>query len=451
MNRHDQDSRDWLTAQFSDDDDLDDENAGTDAADADAVDSTAPTAGTAPNAPDASTAGPDRATTGSAPVPAVPAPVAAESGAPTPAATAASEPIVSAPEPVRREDSPVSTPEVPFTWGLRPTGSSAEPVAQPAPGIGAAPSEREPDAVVPASFFPAPKAEQPTAPTVADPDATGAAPELSAAAPVAPVAARPAVAPNDAAPSAPLSAAAAAAPVSAAAAAAAAPTQPARPFYPPPPAISRTAQRGSEALAEPVSAGQPQADTTQADGATGSAISIAEVLDAPSPRRAAREAAAREEAAREEATRDDGTPAQAGADEPHDDGIDDLVDPLAPFTPQGSAPFTPAFPVVPPKVSGAADPVRATGTAHLDVPVVPTVDNPAVAGRAQSVANREASTKASSSRTQKILLLVGIVLVVALAIVLIVLLAQRADAATVTGALDAGLLLAEAVGLTRSF
>ncbi|MCY7325589.1 MAG: hypothetical protein LH605_05595 [Microbacteriaceae bacterium] len=432
MNRHDQDSPDWLTAQFSDDDDLDDENAGTDAADADAVDSTAPTAGTAPNAPDAPKGGPERATTGSMP------------------------------EPVRREGSPVSTPEVPFTWGLRPTGSPAEPVAQPAPGAGATPSEREPDAVVPASFFPAPKAEQPTAPTAADPDATGSAPELSAAGPVAPVAARPAIAPNDAAPSAPLPAAAAAAPVSAAAAAAAAaapvsaaaaaaPTQPARPFYPPPPAISRTAQRDSEALAEPLSAAQPQADTTQADGATGSAMSIAEVLDAPSPRRAAREVAALEEAAREAATRDDSTPAQAGVDEPHDDGIDDLVDPLAPFTPQARAPLTPAFPVVPPEVSGAADPVRATGTARFDVPVVPTVDSPAVAGRAQSVANREASTKASSSRTQKILLLVGIVLVVALAIVLIFLLAQRADAATVTGALDAGVLLAEAVGLTRSF
>ena len=426
MNRQDQDPHDWLTAQFSDDDDLDDENAGTDAADSDAADSTALTT-------------PEPAVSASLPVASAPEPPvtdsASEPAASEPAESVASESAAAASEPMRGASPSVATTGAPFTWGLRPTASPAAPVEQPAPAAEAPPIEREPDPVVPASFFPAPTAARPTPQAADDPAAPSAAdPAATAAAVSTPE-------PNGAAPqtAAPVSAAAAAAaPMSAAPSEA--PTQPARPFYPPPPAISPTTQRGSEPLA--VSAGQPVAEPTQADGATGPGISISEVLDAPSPRRAAREAAAREEAAREAATRDDIAPVDAGADEPQDDGIDDLVDP--------HAPFTPTFAVLPREVPGAAAPVRATGTPRFDVPVLPTADGPALVGRAQSVANREASMKASSSRTQKILLLVGIVLVVALGIVLIFVLAQRGDAATLTGALDAGAYFAEAVGLARS-
>ncbi len=374
MSRHNQDPHDWLTAQF-DDDDLDDENAGTDAADADAVDSNASTGAS-------------------------------------------------------------------FSWGLRPAAS---------------PIERQPDVVVPESFFPALKAERPAvAPNAAALQAVAnhtAAP-LSSSSSSSPLAAAPA----------PVSAVMSAVPPQ--------PPQPARPFYPPPPAISRPTQRGSESLAdpfsppfaepfaEPVSALEPSVpivpiepiEPIDRDGGAEPAMSIAEVLDAPSPRRAAREAAAREAAAREEAareaaTRDDIAAAQAGAEEPDDDGIDDLVSPRAPLTPQAYAPLTPAVPVVPPKVAVATNPVRAAGVVRFDVPIVPTTDRPKVAGRAQSVASREASTRAAPSHTRKILLLVGIVLVVALAIVLTFRLAQPADAAPVTGALDVAVVLAEAVVL----
>jgi len=378
MSRHNQDPHDWLTAQF-DDDDLDDENAGTDAADADAVDSNASTGAS-------------------------------------------------------------------FSWGLRPAAS---------------PIERQPDVVVPESFFPALKAERPAV-----------APNAAALQAVANHTAAPLSSSSSSSSSSPL--AAAPAPVSAVMSAVPPqPPQSARPFYPPPPAISRPTQRGSEPLAdpfsppfaepfaEPVSALEPSVPIAPSvpivpiepivpidqDGGEEPAMSIAEVLDAPSPRRAAREAAAREAAAREAATRDDIAAAQAGAEEPDDDGIDDLVSPRAPLTPQAYAPLTPAVPVVPPKVAVATNPVRAAGVVRFDVPIVPTTDRPKVAGRAQSVASREASTRAAPSHTRKILLLVGIVLVVALAIVLTFRLAQPADAAPVTGALDVAVVLAEAVVL----
>ena len=443
MNQHDQDPHDWLTAQFSDDDDdLDDENAGTDAADADASDPTAQTALTAESR--AAGAAPATAAEPAEPAaPGPPAPPAAAEAAATAAsaASAASEQIVSAPEPMRRASSPVAATGASFTWGLRPTGG---------------PLEREPDAVVPVSFFPVPAAARPAvapnddAPQAAAPvsaAAAAAAPVSAAsAAATAPVSAAAAAAPVSAA-AAPLSAAAA--PVSAAAApvSAAAPPEPARPFYPPPPAISRTTPLASEPFVEPVAALTPSAEPTQPDGTPGPTMSIAEVLDAPSPRRAAREVAAREEAAREAATRGDLAPDQPGADEPHDDGIDDPVDPHAPFTPQSSGPFTPqsTFPFAAPGAAGTVDPVRVGGTARFDLPVVPTADGPAIVGRAQAVASRDASTKAASSRTQKILLLVGLVLVVALGIVLIFVLAQRTDAAALAGPLHAGgHLLAEA-------
>ena len=295
----------------------------------------------------------------------------------------------------------------------------------------------------------------------------------------------------------------------------------ARPFYPPPPAISRNI-----ALPRPVSAPRSEtsapvdsattggrdadgqtadgraADDSTADAATNlddtSPMTMDEVLDAPSPRRAAREAAAREALAREAAAREavvreaavrDASPsAPAASGGMSGDGI--------PAADQTRAASVDAEPAAEPADGPAAEPADSTSAEPSERPTsffgssspVPLVEptlapmngtaeidallgNAAVAGRVSSPVdddepapgprrrghgvpaapdlpfeNPDADDREfvqpatrvgqpSMSTLQKTLLGVGLVLIVVLLIVLVIVIVQRAGATGATGAL----------------
>ena len=279
-----------------------------------------------------------------------------------------------------------------------------------------------------------------------------------------------------------------------------------RPFYPPPPAISRnialprpvstprfetsapvdsatTGGRaadeqttGGRAADEQTTGGRAAADST-ADAATNlddtPPMTMDEVLDAPSPRRAAREAAAREAVAREAAVRDasssapgssrgtsgDGIPAAAQArsadvDAESADGPADRPTerPVSSFG--SSSPVPLVEPALAP-MSGTADidallgSVAAAGAASSPADDVESAPGPRRRGPDAPAApelpfenlgadDREfvqpalRAGRPSMSTLQKTLLGVGLVLIVVLLIVLVIVIVQRAGT---TGAL----------------
>ena len=269
-----------------------------------------------------------------------------------------------------------------------------------------------------------------------------------------------------------------------------------RPFYPPPPAISRnialprpvsaprfetsapvdSATTGGRAADEQTTGGRAAADST-ADAATNlddtPPMTMDEVLDAPSPRRAAREAAAREAVAREAAVRDasssapgssrgtsgDGIPAAAQArsadvDAESADGPADrpTEGPVSSFG--SSSPVPLVEPALAP-MSGTADidallgSVAAAGAASSPADDVESAPGPRRRGPDAPAApelpfenlgavDREfvqpalRAGRPTMSTLQKTLLGVGLVLIVVLLIVLVIVIVQRAGT---TGAL----------------
>lgn len=327
----------------------------------------------------------------------------------------------------------------PFKWGLVPSGKAAGPAAKPDSADSDGADSDGADSV----FYPTPAPLQPTPPSGG----------LPAAAVVAATASEADDAEQTSASRAPV----------------ASPPVPAsvRPFYPPPPAI----RPGGELPAPVSAAGTVTHDAAAAtDGAPvpPAPMTMDEVLDAPSPRRAARAAAAREDAAREDAASQDAARADA-ARKPAAASV--APAPVSPL-PVSSTPVT-ATPIAPPAAGPVplVEPTLTTNTGITDIeallggfvaagsaahpeggpddgPAEPTGPRgrgdqadplpefsrePGAADAPATPAPEPRGAPTRMSTVQKSVLWVGIALIVILGVVLVVVIAQRTGTSAALG------------------